>query len=90
MNGEHCFGFVFFSLLDLILTRELVHKGEKHVDRGVINQGINVWQGKIILRAEPIQISIIDAHVYFPIFLWHGNNVGNPIRVGYGGKKISF
>ena len=43
MSGEHCFGFVFFSLLDLILTRELVHKGEKHVDRGVINQGINVW-----------------------------------------------
>ena len=90
MSGEHCFGFVFFSLLDLILTQELVHKGEKHVDRGVINQGINVWQGKIILRAEPIQISIIDAHVYFPIFLWHRNNVGNPIRVGYGGKKISF
>ena len=51
---------------------------------GVINQGIYMWQGKIILRAGPIQISIINAHAYIPIFLWYRNNVCNPIKVGYG------
>ena len=33
---------------------------------------------------------IINAHAYFPTFLWHETNVGNPIRVGYGGKKTGF
>ena len=47
-------------------------------------------QRKIILRADPIQISIINAHAYFSIFLWHGNNVGNPIKVSYGGKQTDF
>ena len=79
MSGERCFGFVFFSHIDLIVTRESIHKGEEHVGRGVINQGIDVWQGRIILRAGLIQISIIDAHAYFPIFLWQENNVGNLI-----------
>ena len=37
MSGERFFGFVFFSLFDLIITQELIHKGEKHVGRGVIN-----------------------------------------------------
>ena len=49
IGGEFCLGFVLFSHFDLIITQEFVHKGEEHVPRGVINQGINIWQGKIIL-----------------------------------------
>ena len=52
------------------------------------SSGVDIWQEKIILQAGPIQISIINAHAYLPILLWHGNNVCNPIRVSYGGKKI--
>ena len=90
MGGEHCLGFVLFSHLDLIITQEPVHEGEEHVGRGVINQGVDVWQRKIIFWVGLIQISIIDAHAYFPIFFGHEDNVGNPIRVGYGGKKTGF
>ena len=77
MGGERCLGFVLFSHFDLIITWEPFHKGEEHVGRSVINQGIDMWQGKIILRAGLIQISIINAHAYFPILLWHMNNVCN-------------
>ena len=56
MSGERCFGFVPFSHLDLIITRQPFHKGEEHVGHGVINRGIDVWQGEIILWAGPIQI----------------------------------
>ena len=49
-----------------------------------------MWQGKIMLQASSIQISIIDTHAYFPISLLHGNNVGNLIRAGYGSKKTGF
>ena len=90
MSGEKCLSFVLFNHLDLIITQESIHKREEHVGRCVINQGNDIWQGKIILRAGLIQIPIIDMHMYFPIFLWHGNNVGNPIKVGYGSKKTGF
>ena len=89
-SGECCPGFVLFSHLNLLITREPIHKGEENVGCGVINQSNNMWQGKIILRVGPIQISIINAHVYLPLFLWHENNVGNPIRIGYGSKKNDF
>ena len=90
MGGEHCLGFVLFSHLNLITTQEPVYDGEEYVGHGVINQGIDVWQGKVILQASPIQISIIDTHAYFPVFLWHENNVRNLIKIGYGNKKPVF
>ena len=62
ISGERRFGSVLFSHLDLITTWEPVHKGEEHVGHSVINQGINMWQGKIILWVGSIQISIIHTH----------------------------
>ena len=87
ISGECCLGFILFSHFGQIITWEPIHKGEEHIGCGVINQGIDMWQGKIILWAGPIQISIINAHAYLPILLWHGNNVCNPIRLGYEDKK---
>ena len=49
-----------------------------------------MWQRKIILGTGPVQISIINTHMHFPIFLRHGDNVGNLIGVGYCGKEIGF
>ena len=50
MNGEHCFGFVFFRHLSLIIIQKSLHKGEEHVSRGVINQGIDCGKGKLSFR----------------------------------------
>ena len=58
ISGERHFGFVPLSHLNLIITRESIHKGEEYVGRDVIYQGIDIWQGKIILRAGSIQISM--------------------------------
>ena len=90
MGVERYLGFVLFSHFDIIITRGTVHKGEENVGRDLINQGIDMWQGKIILQASPVQISIRNTHVNFPIFLRHGNNVCNPIRVGYDSKKFNY
>ena len=72
MSGKCCLSFVFFCHFDLIITQEFIHKGEEHVSYGVIDQGIDMWQWKIVLRAGPIQISVINAHVYFPFFFVTG------------------
>ena len=78
--GDECYlVFVLFSHFDLIITREPIHKGEEHVGHGVINQGVDMWQWKVVLGASPVQILIVDTHVYFPIFLRHENNVGGPV-----------
>ena len=37
VSDEHCFGFVLFSHLYLIITREPFHTREEHVGRSVIN-----------------------------------------------------
>ena len=54
MGGECCLGFVLFNHFDLIITQEPIHKGEEHIGHGVINQGIDMWQGKIIFQASLI------------------------------------
>ena len=86
MCGECHLGFVLLNHFDLIVAGEVVHEGEEPISSGIIDQGIDVWQWKIILGIGPVQMSIINAHVHFPIFFRHGNNVGNPIRVGYCGE----
>ena len=89
IGSEWCLGPILFNHLDLIITREPIHKGEECVGHGVFNQSINMWQGKIILQASPIQVSIINTHAHFPIFLRHGDNICNLIKVGYGSKKTN-
>ena len=42
-----------------------------------MNQYIDMWQWKDILRASPVQILVVNAYAYFLIFLRHRNNVGD-------------
>ena len=77
--GKYCFSFVLLDHLDLVVARETIHEGEEPIGSGIIDQGINVWQWKVILGAGLVQIPAINAHACFPIFLKHGNNVGSPI-----------
>ena len=79
MTDECCLGFVFLGELELIIALESIHKGEEHVDSGIIDQGIDMWQWKVILGVGLVQILVVFAYAYFPIFLRHRNNVGNPI-----------
>ena len=90
MSGECHLSFVFLGLFDLIISWESVHEGEEPIGSNIIDQGINMWQWEIILGAGSVQIPIVDAHAYFPIFLRHENNVGGPIWVGYHIKETGF
>ena len=47
MSGECHFVFVLFSHLDLIITQESIHKGEEHVNHGVINEVSICGKGKL-------------------------------------------
>ena len=51
MSGECYLSFVLFSHLDLIVAGESIHEGKKPVGSGIIDQGIDMWQRKVILGA---------------------------------------
>ena len=42
MGGKCYLGFVLFSHLDLKITEKLIHKGEEHISRGIINQSVDI------------------------------------------------
>ena len=46
---------------DLIITRESIHEGEEHVGSSIIDQGIDMWQWKVILRVSLVQIPIVNS-----------------------------
>ena len=54
MSGECCLGFVLLNHFDLVIGQEAIHEGEEPIGSGIIGQGINVWQRKIILGAGPV------------------------------------
>ena len=64
MSGECYHGFAFFVHLDMII-------GEP-IGSGIIDQGIDMWQWKVILMASPVQIPVVDAHTSFLSFLGTG------------------
>ena len=75
MSGECSLGFVLLCHLNLVVAWESIHEGEEPICSDIMDQGINVWLWKVILGAGPIQIPIINAHAYFPIFLRYRNDV---------------
>ena len=56
MNGDYCLSFVFLGHLNLIITRESIHKGEEHVGSSIIDQCIDMRQWEIVLGASLVQI----------------------------------
>ena len=55
---------------------------------GIVNQNIDMEKREIILRACPIQVSVIHTHAYFTVIFRNWNNIGNPLWVG--GDKLSI
>ena len=69
MSGECYLGFVFFGHFDLIITLESIQKGEEHVGWGVIDQGIDIWQWKIVLRFNCFSTSSLIFRIIFDFIL---------------------
>ena len=46
-----------------------------------INQHINVWKGKIILRIDLVKIPKIDTNPNLVVLLKNGNKISQPLRI---------
>ena len=65
----------------LVIARETIHKGEHFGLSSTVNKHINMRQWEVIFWTGFIQISVINTHSNFPIFLWYWYDVGNPLRI---------
>ena len=55
-----------------------------------INDLINSGQGLTIFWVIFIQVTIVDTHPLFSIFLWYDNNICKPLRVLYFSNRSGF
>ena len=76
---ESCFVLIFGLDLDLVISRESIHKREDLISRIVIQYLINEWHGIIVFKTCLIQISKISTDPYFSFLLIHCNWVRNPL-----------
>ena len=65
--------------LNLIISRKSIHKGENFASYTLIQNLVNKWCGKIILRTGSIQISKISAYSDRPLLLFYWNGVWHPL-----------
>ena len=70
---------IFEFDLDLVISRESVHKGKDFISRTVIQYLINEWHGIIVFRTCLVQIPKISANMNFAILLVNCNRVRNPL-----------
>lgn len=64
---------IFKLDLDLIITRESIHKGEYFIPSAIIQDLINEWCRIVIFRTRFIQILKISRDSYFSFLLVHCN-----------------
>ena len=75
--------FVRFDLY-LIVFEKSIHIGKYLTSRTLIQNLINKWCGKIILRTGTIQVTKISAYTNCSLLLINQNGVLNPLHQGNG------
>ena len=76
-----CMPFIFGMHLYLVVAREAVHESHSLKPIGVVNHYLRYGEREFIFRARIIQVSLINTDSDLPIFLCHGDDVGQPFRM---------
>ena len=64
---------------DLSISRKSIHKRKYFTANTIINNLVNKWGRKIILRKSTIDVLVINTLMHCSLFLHDKNNIGNPI-----------
>ena len=76
---KSCFDFIIFFQADLIETRICVEEGKTFTTCRGIDNLVDPWEGKVILRTMFIETREIDAHAKdFSVFLRDQHWVSDP------------
>ena len=84
------FVLVSWEYIDLIISREAVHKREDFTASTIINDLVDEWCGIVVLGTSAIDIPIINAYSDSALFFSHGDNIRDPINERDRVNKPSF
>ena len=83
------FAMVFFSDLDLVVSKKTVHEGEGLMSGACIDYLVDEWCGGVVFGTCPIEIVKVCANVNGTLFFIHGNRIRNPSGVCNGVNEAS-
>lgn len=78
--NKSSFRLVLWVDIDLIIAEKTIHEREYFTYGTCINNLVDKWSRIIVFLTSLINIPIIDAHLYCPLFLHDRNNIGNQIN----------
>ena len=73
--------FIFGMHLYLVVAREAIHESHSLKSGGVVNHYLRYGEREFIFETCIIQVSIGNRDSDLPIFLCHGDDVGQPFRM---------
>ena len=65
----------------MIIPRKSIPEPQDQMTSSAINQHINVWERKVILRAGLIQISKVNTKSNLVILLGNKNEISQPLKI---------
>ena len=72
---------IFGMHIYLVVAREAIHESHSLKLAGVVNHYLRHGEREFIFGASIIQVSIVNTDSDLPIFLCHGDDVGQPFRM---------
>lgn len=76
--------------INLIVLGKAVHKRIYFASRTLINKLIDEGYGEVILRTDPVDVTIINTDLNNTLFFSHRDNIRDPIHEGNGVDETSL
>ena len=89
-TNESSFMLVFWFYLNLIVSRETIHKRENFTSCSTIYNLIYKWCGIVFLRTGFIEVSKVCTNADSPLLLINRNRIGYPFCQSDGIDKTSL
>ena len=75
---------IFFSDLDLVISRKSVHEGKDLICGACINNLIDEGCGKVVFETHPVEVAEVCAKQMVPYFLFTGTGLETQVVYAMG------
>ena len=81
LSNERSILYILWSHHNLIIPRKSIHERQHQMSCSAVNQHINVWEVKIILRASFVQITKVYSNSNLAILFGNRDDISQPLRI---------
>ena len=81
LNNERSLLHILYGHHNMIIPRKSIHKRQHRMSCSALNQHINVWEGKIILRVGFVQITTVYTNSNLAILFGNRDDISQLLRI---------